>query len=325
MVTEVSYLFPGQGAQYVGMGRQIYQRYPLARKIFDKSNEVLDFNLTKLCFEGPSQELTKTENCQPAILTSSIACLEVLRSQVPEILDDSMNREGSCADGLKPGFAAGLSLGEYSALVASGSLAFEDALVLVRKRALFMKEASERNPGKMAAIIGLKPDKVQEICRTSFCEIANMNSPGQVVISGGDKAVDKALELAKEEGAKKAVILEVSGPFHCSLMNWASRRLRDELEKTTIFKPKIPVVSNVTADIQSEPEQIKENLSLQVSSTTHWEKSIRFMTARGIKIFLEIGPGKVLRGLLRGIDPGLKVYNMEGPDDIESIKRLLQL
>lgn len=288
-------MFPGQGAQYVGMGQALCAQHEIAAKTFEQANEILGFDLARLCFEGPAEELTKTENCQVAILAASVAALRVHLSQRSEFT---------------PGVALGLSLGEYTALVAAESLSFSDAVRVVRLRGKYMQEAGSENPGKMASILGLDLKKVEEICRESGAEVANLNSPGQVVISGGIEAVDKAAELARERGAKRAIMLEVSGAFHSSLMAGASHKLADALKEVIILPPKIPVVSNISAYSQDDPVQIKENLIDQVSSTTRWEGSVRNIAQRGITTFLEIGPGTVLKGLLRRIDPDLICHNI---------------
>jgi [acyl-carrier-protein] S-malonyltransferase len=294
-MVEVAYMFPGQGAQYVGMGKKLYEEHEIARKTFDKADEILGFGLKKLCFEGPEEELTKTENCQVAILVASIAALRAHLLQRTEFT---------------PQVALGLSLGEYTALVAAEALSFSDAVRLVRLRGEYMEEAGKESPGKMASIIGLTIEDVEKICEESGAEIANLNSPGQIVISGKSEAVDKAQGLANDKGAKRVIMLNVSGAFHSSLMAAASHKLAEALKDIQILPPKIPVVSNISAYSQDDPAQIKENLIDQVSSTTHWEESIRNISKRGIKTFVEIGPGTVLKGLLRRIDAELICHNI---------------
>jgi [acyl-carrier-protein] S-malonyltransferase len=303
---DIAYIFPGQGAQFVGMGKEIYNNCKVARAIFDKANEVLDFNITKLCFEGPESELNSTINCQPAIFTVSIACLEALKTH-----NKSKN--------LNPKLMAGLSLGEYSALVAANTFNFEDGLRLVRQRAEFMEQAANKNPGRMLAIIGLDKEKVKMICSSTGTQIANLNCPGQIVISGRDFAIEKALKLAKDEGAKKVVLLDVSGAFHCYLMKEAGEKLKELLRNFEIREPRPPIVSNVTARAQIIVEEIKINLIEQVSSPVLWEDSIRYISSFGIKEFLEIGPNRILKGIIRRIDPTLGVYNIEKPQDIEAL------
>ena len=303
---KLAYIFPGQGAQFVGMGKELCDAFPVAKEIFDRANEALGFDLAKLCFEGPKEELSTTSVSQPAILTTSIAFLRVIEAEIPE---------------LKPSASLGLSLGEYSALVAAGSVGFEDAVKLVRSRGQFMEEASQKNPGTMASLIGLNDiNVVNDICVSSNAEIANLNCPGQIVISGKHESIEKASTLAMEKGAKRAIKLDVSGPFHSSLMNDASAKLEKALEGVKIKTPSVPVISNVNAQKESSEEEIKKNLVEQVSHKTYWEKSINRVAGMGINTFLEIGPGKVLKGLLRRIDPQLSVRNVGTLKDIEELK-----
>lgn len=296
----VGYLFSGQGSQYTGMGKDLHSSFPEAKTIFDKADKVLGFSISNLCFNGPQEELTKTNNCQPAIVAMTIACWEAYKTKHSQI----------------DGYMAGLSLGEYSALVAAGALNFEDAIFLVRRRGEFMEEEAARHPGKMLSVIGLDLAKVKEICSQAKTEIANINCPGQTVISGAPEAIEKAQTLAKGEGAKLAVILEVSGAFHSSFMQEAALKLAKELEKINITTPKFPVISNVVARPVSSPEEIKQNLVRQVSSGVLWEDSMKLMLSKGVASFMEFGPGKVLKGLMRRIDPSAKVINIEKKEDI---------
>lgn len=305
-MSNIAYIFPGQGAQYVGMGEDLYHRYSQAREVFEQASSILDFDLTKLIFQGPPEELTKTDNCQVAIFTVSAACLSVLRQEQPEV---------------NAKYTAGLSLGEYTALVTAGALEFEQALKLVRKRAQYMDEAAQQNPGGMVSLIGLEKDKVGDICAEANVEIANLNCPGQIVISGSLAALERAKELAQTQGAKRIITLKVSGAFHSSLMKGASVKLAEALEGVEIRPPKISVVSNVTAGQEGTAEEIKDNLIRQLVSPTLWEDSVRFISKQGIKNFLEIGPGKVLKGLLRRIDPQLEVNNIEKVQDLEQLKK----
>jgi len=305
-IKDVALIFPGQGSQYVGMGKELYLISSHAREIFDRSEKLLNFEIKRACFAGPEELLKLTTVCQPAILTLSIAVLKTFLSH-PK------------AKNINVKFAAGLSLGEYSALVASGAISFDEAIVLVRQRAEFMEEEAIAHPGKMAAIIGLEKEKVIKICDDIGAEVANLNAPGQVVISGSNGNVDRAMEVAKEGGAKAVVALEVSGAFHSSLMQGAALRFSDVLKTADISTPKIPVISNVTALPETEPEQIRQNLFKQIDSSVLWEDSIRYIISKGVNTFLEIGPGKVLKGLLRRIDSTLTVYNIEKPSDIESL------
>ncbi|MBL7158578.1 MAG: ACP S-malonyltransferase [Candidatus Omnitrophica bacterium] len=297
----VAYVFPGQGAQYAGMGKELCEAYPEAKEIFESANKILKFDLAKLCFEGPAEELTNTSNSQVAILVHSIAALRVLESQAP--------------DKFTPKFALGLSLGEYTALIASGCLSFEDGVKLVRKRGQFMQAASQKNPGKMACIIGMDMAELEKLVKGFGCEIANLNCPGQVVISGSSSSVELTASMAKEKGAKRVVMLEVSGAFHSSLMDPAKEKLEKEIGSVTFNAPRYPIISNVTAKPTQDPEEIKESLIKQVNSTTLFADSISYVLSQGIKEYLEIGPGTVLKGLLRRIDKSLIVRNFEKPTD----------
>ena len=302
-MVKVAYIFPGQGAQYIGMGKDLYSSYPEAKKVFDEANDILGFDIRKLCFEGPLEELSQTENSQPAIMVHAIAALRVMEKYKKDF---------------KPICTFGLSVGEYIAFVASGAVSFPDGLMLLRKRAMFMQEASRINPGKMAAIIGLDMDKVDDVCRASGAEVANLNCPGQVVVSGSNSAIEKVSTLATEKGATKAVVLNVSGGFHSSLMEPAVEKLRKELDNIKINKPSIPMICNVLPKFESDPDLIRENLLTQLTHKTLWEDSVRFAAKSGINTFFEIGPGKVLKNLLRRIDRKLKVENFDTSGDIPS-------
>ncbi len=300
-MVDVAFIFPGQGSQYVGMGKELYESFPEAKEVFDSADKILKFPLTKLCFEGPKEELTETQNSQVAILVHSLASLRVLEAKFPEKFF--------------PKFSLGLSLGEYTALVAAGALSLEDAIKLVRKRGQYMQQASEKNPGKMASILGMDPGELEKLCKGFGCEIANLNCPGQVVISGSASSVELTANMAKEKGAKRAIMLEVSGAFHSSLMTSAKEKLEKEIETVTFNAPKFPVISNVTAKPAETPDEIKQNLITQVNSTTLWNDSVQHVMGQGIRTYLEIGPGSVLKGLLRKIDKALEVMNFEKPAD----------
>ena len=296
-MVDTAFIFPGQGAQFVGMGKDLYENFPQAKEVFDKANTILKFDLKKLCFEGPQDELSTTNNSQPAILTASIAALRAFEASP------------LCAQ-YTPKFSLGLSLGEYTALVAAGSISFEDALVLVRKRGEYMEDASKKNPGKMACVMGMEMKAVEELCKGFGCEVANLNCPGQVVVSGKTNNIELFASFAKEKGAKRVLMLEVSGPFHSSLMTPARDKLKDYIDKVHIGAPKLLFISNVDAKVQADPVKIKENLIMQVNSRTLWEESVKLVAGSGIKTFLEIGPGQVLKGLLKKIDPKLEVKNI---------------
>ncbi|ABN52169.1 MAG TPA: [acyl-carrier-protein] S-malonyltransferase [Hungateiclostridium thermocellum] len=305
---KLAFLFPGQGAQYIGMGKQIADEYKSADAIFDEASEVLGFDMKKMIFEGDEETLKITENTQPAILTTSVALLQPVLEK-----------------GIKPDVVAGLSLGEYSAHVAAGTMTFRDAVALVRKRGKFMQEAVPVGVGTMAAIIGLDSEAVKECCKKAssegIVEPANFNCPGQITVAGEVKAVEKALEIAKEMGAKRAMLLAVSAPFHCSMLKPAGDKLAAELERVTLGDMQIPVVTNVTAEYIIDKDKVKDLLIRQVSSSVLFEDSIRNMIEDGVDTFVEIGPGKVLSGFVKKINKEMKTLNVE---DIESLNKTLQ-
>jgi len=302
----LAYIFPGQGSQFVGMAKAWYDTYDSVREIFDTADQALGFALTELIFEGPAEELQKTANTQPAILTTSIAMLELLKKA-----------------GIRPAATAGHSLGEYAALVAAGSLDFSDAVRLVRLRGQFMQEAVPLGQGGMMAVLGLDADKVVEGCRmaaeSGIVEAANFNSPGQVVVAGEVNALKKAQETLKSLGAKRCMMLPVSAPFHSSMMIPAGKKLAAELAKVEIKDPEVPVLANINADYYNSAEQVQDGLIRQVSNPVLWEQSMRRFIADGYDLFLEIGPGNVLTGLLKKIDKQSKFFNINGEGDPEAV------
>lgn len=307
---KTAFVFPGQASQYVGMGKELCRDFPSAAAIFKRADEALGFSLSVLCFEGPQEELNLTANTQPAVLTTSLACLEALK------------RTGGPA----PLALAGHSLGEYSALVAAGSLEFEDAVRLVRKRGQYMQEAVPLGEGGMAAVMGLAAEAVAQACRKAsdfgVIEAVNLNCPGQVVVAG-DTAGLKAVEpLLKEAGARRFVPLPVSAPFHSSLMIPAGERLAGDLAQVAIEDPKIPVVANVSADLVRTGGEVRDSLIRQVYSPVRWEETILRLLARGIDTFIEVGPGKVLGGLIKKINRGVLISNVEDRATLEKVLAL---
>ena len=294
---KIAFLFPGQGSQAVGMGRELHEHSPTARAVFEEADEALGFSISKLCFEGPEDQLRLTEITQPAILTASIAALRVLEDLIP-----------------RPSFVAGHSLGEYSAHVASGTLAFADAVRTVRNRGKYMQEAVPVGVGAMAAILGMELEKVTAVCHDAaqgeVCSPANINSPEQIVISGNTAAVERGAKLADERGAKRAKLLPVSAPFHCSLMKPAQDRLEVDLNALKMQRPVYPVVCNVEASLVSDEMRARTTLVGQVTGSVKWDPSMRLLIAEGVQTFVEIGPGKVLCGLMRQIDRSKTCLNV---------------
>ncbi len=309
---KIAYVFPGQGSQYVGMAKDFYHNYSCAKDVFQCANKILKYDIAELCFEGPIESLSATENCQPAIITASIACLAVL--------DELLKKESVSS-------VAGHSLGEYSALIAANVLDLESALLLVKKRGLFLQEASQQYHGTMAAIIGLNAKQVKNICEISskygIVQVANYNCPGQIVISGEHKAVDKAIEEAVSTGARKTIKLAVSGPFHSCLMQSAEKKLHDELQNYSIKTANIPVYANVSAKPIKEPVDIKSALTKQITGSVLWEDSIKNMISNGITTFIEIGPKKVLKGLISRIDKSVQVLNVNDEQSLNKTKDIL--
>ena len=289
--------FPGQGSQAVGMGKDLYEKYPLARQTFEEADDALGYKLSQLCFEGPEDQLRLTEITQPAILTASVAALRVLETRMP-----------------RPSFVAGHSLGEYSAHVASGTFSFADAVRTVRSRGKYMQEAVPVGVGAMAAILGMDLEKVTAVCHDAaqgeVCSAANINSPEQIVISGNTAAVERAAKLADERGAKRAKLLPVSAPFHCSLMKPAQDRLEADLTKLKMQKPVYPVACNVEAELVTDDVRARDTLVRQVTGSVRWEQCMRLLIAQGAQTFIEVGPGKVLCGLMRQIDRSTTTMNV---------------
>jgi [acyl-carrier-protein] S-malonyltransferase len=295
----IAFLFPGQGSQYVGMGKSLSEKYPQARETFEQADRLLDFELSKLCFEGPQEELTKTINAQPAILTTSVAALRVILSQTE----------------VRPTVVAGHSLGEYSALVAAQAVDFFDALRLVRERGRLMQEACPDGRGKMVAILGLDGDQVsklcQEVARLGVAELANLNGPGQVVVSGEAAPLEELARRAQQQGAKKAIFLTVSGPFHSSLMEPAAQGMAAALGKVTFSSPTVPVIANVDAELSYSQETAKQLLLAQICKPVRWEQSMRRLSQLGVTKAVEVGPGKTLSALLKRIDRDVDLTNVE--------------
>jgi [acyl-carrier-protein] S-malonyltransferase len=293
----IALLFPGQGSQAVGMGKELADKYPAARQVFEEADNALGYSLSTLCFEGPEEQLRLTEITQPAILTASVAALRVLETRMP-----------------RPSYVAGHSLGEYSAHVASGTFSFADAVRTVRNRGKYMQDAVPVGVGAMAAILGMDLEKVTAVCADAaqgeVCSPANINSPEQVVISGNTAAVERATKLADERGAKRAKLLPVSAPFHCSLMQPAQDRLDTDLTKIKMQKAVYPVACNMEADLVTDPIRARETLLKQVTGSVKWEQCIRLLIGKGVETFIEVGPGKVLCGLMRQIDRSKTCLNV---------------
>jgi len=306
-MSKLAFLFPGQGSQAAGMGRDLAENFPAARRVFEQADDALGFPISKLCFEGPGDELKLTENTQPAILACSIAAYEVLRER-----------------GVKPDYVAGHSLGEYSAMVAAGAIDFADAVRLVRKRGRYMQEAVPAGVGAMAALLGMDPAHITPICEQAaqgeIVSPANFNSPAQIVIAGHAAAVGRAMELAAAAGAKRAVLLPVSAPFHCALMKPAQDRLAPDLDACPFRDLAIPLVNNVAAQEIGTAAEAREGLREQVPNPVRWEETVRYLASQGVSHFVEIGPGRVLIGLVRNIDRSLKVSNVEDAATVEKLE-----
>ncbi len=307
-MSKTALLFAGQGAQAVGMGKDLAEQFPTAKALFEKANSVLGYDLTNICFNGPEAELTKTENAQPGIYLVSWVALQLLKEKVPALKFEA---------------TAGLSLGEFTALAAAGVISFEDGLKVVQQRGRFMQEACEATQGGMAAIIGLDEGPTREACTEAGVVLANLNCPGQLVISGPADKINQACELAKAKGAKRAIPLTVAGAYHSPLMASAQPKLRDALAQIPINRPAVPVIGNVRALPHGEPAEIHQLLVDQVTSSVRWEESIRYLLSQGYTRFIELGPGTALTGFMKRIDKTAQVLNVADAASLENTAKAL--
>ena len=309
-MSKTAWLFAGQGAQVVGMGKDLAEKFPTAKTWFDRANAALGYDLASICFHGPEPELTRTENAQPGIYLVSWVAFQLLREQAPSLKFEA---------------TAGLSLGEFTALAAAGAMSFEDGLRVVRQRGRFMQEACDATRGGMAAVIGLDEAPTREVCTEAGVVLANLNCPGQLVISGETDKIAKAVELAKTKGAKRAIPLPVAGAYHSPLMTSAQAKLQAELRGIKISSPAVPVISNVTAQAHGAPDEIRARLVEQVTSSVLWEKSMRQLLAQGYTRFIELGPGTALSGFMKRIDKSVQMLNVTGVPSLEETVKALSI
>lgn len=307
-MSKTALLFAGQGAQVIGMGKDLATNFPSAQAWFDRANAALGYDLASVCFNGPEAELTKTENAQPGIFLVSWVAFELLKERVPALKFDA---------------TAGLSLGEFTALTAAGAMSFEDGLRVVRQRGRFMQEACEATQGGMAAVIGLDEAPTREVCAEAGVVLANLNCPGQLVISGEAGKITKACELAKAKGAKRAIPLTVAGAYHSPLMASAQPKLQAELAKAKLSSPGVPVISNVTAQPHTSPDQISARMVEQVTSSVRWEESMRYLLAQGYTRFIELGPGAALSGFMKRINKEAQMLNVSDAASLEATVKVL--
>lgn len=309
---KTAFIFPGQGSQFVGMGKDLCEKYEIARDIFEKANKILGRNISKICFEGPEETLKATENTQSAIVSMSLCVYEVLKQKT----------------NILPDFVAGHSLGEYCALYASNVLSFEDTLKLIEKRSFLMGQAASLTKGKMAAILGLESEKIVEILqlvKSGYVAVANYNTKEQTVITGENSAIDEACELLKSNGAKRAIVLNVSGAFHSKLMEQASIEFEKYIENVSFNNPKISIVTNVDGEIETSAEKIKEKMPKQISNSVYWVQSVEKMISQGVDTFVEVGPGKVLSAMIKKINSDVRIYNASDVSSLENVVKELEM
>jgi [acyl-carrier-protein] S-malonyltransferase len=323
-MSKTALLFAGQGAQVVGMGKDLAEKFPSAKNWFDRANTALGYDLAGICFNGPDAELTKTENAQPGIFLVSWVCFELLKEQVQGLKSKAQSHDAADT-ALDFQATAGLSLGEFTALTAAGAMSFEDGLRIVRQRGKFMQEACEATRGGMAAIIGLDEIPTREVCAEAGVVLANLNCPGQLVISGEEEKIVRACDLAKAKGARKAIPLPVAGAYHSPLMAGAQPKLQNELAKIKISAPVVPVISNVTAQPHNSPAEISTRLVEQVTSSVVWESSMRYLLAQGFTRFIELGPGTALGGFMKRIDKSAQMLNVADAASLEAAVKAISV